>query len=108
MSTITRIACAALACELVKVARDEWLTRAEIAERTGAHINTVGNWLPEFVANGIMVERPRTTARSSWLKRPAEYSLSPLWGGQALASPTCVDEPAPSSVRLPTDLHQGD
>lgn len=88
----------ALACELIKAARSEWLTRAEIAERVGVHINTIDNWLPEFVAYGILQRRLRAKARSAWLKRPVEYSLAPEWGGQGFGSPQCVVAEGVASV----------
>lgn len=74
---------ASLACELFKVARSEWLTRAEIADRVGVHINTVNRWVPELEAHGILQQRPRDKYRSAWLKQPAEFALAREWGGVA-------------------------
>lgn len=103
MTTETRITRAAMACEMIKVARDEWLTKDEIADRIGIGMNTAPRWIKEYVANGILLRRIRRKTVHDGRKSPAEYCLAPEWGGLALASPKCALRLVAPSVHAPTE-----
>ena len=88
---MTRISSYALACEIFKSTRAQWLTRRELSELSGACDVSVSNWVDEFVSQGILNARLRAKAAGSTGYAPAEYSLAPQWGGQGFGSPQ--DEP---------------
>ena len=69
---------AALACEMFKAARSEWLTKEEFEERLGIHHKTVVKWVAEYVANGVFVQRKRMTGIRGGVSY--EFALAPEWG----------------------------
>jgi DNA-binding IclR family transcriptional regulator len=68
-----------LLLRLLKQLRTAWLTRREIAERTGLCFGTVRKWLGLLLAEGFIVERTRAgTFKGS---APAEFSVAVAWVG---------------------------
>lgn len=99
---MTRISSYALACEIFKSTRAQWLTRRELSELSGACDVSVSNWVDEFVSQGILNARLRAKAAGSTGYAPAEYSLAPQWGGQGFGSPKCGAAEEVASVGNPT------
>ena len=95
---MTRISSYALACEIFKSTRAQWLTRRELSELGGACDVSVSNWVDEFVSQGILNARLRAKAAGSKGHASAEYSLAPQWGGQGFGSPQCVAAEGVASV----------
>jgi hypothetical protein len=80
--SMTRISSQALACEIFKSTRGQWLTRRELSEISGACDVSVASWVDEFVSQGILNCRLRAKAVGASGAAAAEYSLAPEWGGR--------------------------
>ena len=71
-----------LVCELFKLLRSQWRTRAEIERDIGISEPTVTKWTAEFTANGMLIDRQRSSHAGRG-PAPAEFCLAPEWGGKA-------------------------
>ncbi|MDT7834984.1 hypothetical protein [Aquabacterium sp. OR-4] len=69
-------------CELFKLLRSQWRSRAEIQRDAGLADKTVEKWCAELVANGMLVQRTRPDHEGRGIA-PVEFALAPAWGGQA-------------------------
>lgn len=69
-------------CELFKLLRVQWRTRTEVARDLGMSASTAANWVDELAANGMLLERQRSGSTVTG-PAPAEFCLSPEWGGAA-------------------------
>ncbi len=103
---MTRISSYALACEIFKSTRAQWLTRREPSELSGACDVSVSNWVDEFVSQGILNARLRAKVAGSTGHAPAEYSLAPQWGGQGFGSPQDEPDRVAASVGYQTQQTQ--
>ena len=74
---------AAVAIELLKRARTEWVTRPALAKALGVKIDTASRWVAEFVANGVLVERMGEKPEGVPGSAPMVYGLAAVWGGHA-------------------------
>lgn len=86
-----RVGSFAMACEIFKGTRSQWMTRRELAELIGASQHAVSNWTNEFHAQGILVGRKRAERDGDGGPAAWEFTLAPQWGGQGFGSPQ--DEP---------------
>lgn len=68
----------AVACELLKLLRGQWLDRRQIRDELRLSRGCVERWTAEFVEQGLLVERKRP-ARG----HPARFTVAPEWGGKA-------------------------
>ena len=69
-------------CELFKLLRVQWRTRAEIERDLGMDGPAVTKWVTEFTANGMFSARQRQYSAGPGTK-PTEFCLAPEWGGKA-------------------------
>lgn len=72
---------AAMAADLLKRARTEWVTRAEAADELGVQLATASAWLRTWEDCGLLLSRERRPAagqRGTWC---TEYTLRPAFGG---------------------------
>lgn len=73
-----------LALEMMKVAREEWLTNWEIVDAVGIDRKTAVTWTKEMEAQGLLLARTRVKQSGRGVA-PREYTLTPEWGGKARA-----------------------
>lgn len=79
MTSADRLTGPAIAAELFKVLRGQWLDRRQIRDALRLSPGCVERWTAEFAEQGLLVERKRP-ARG----HPAsEFTLAPEWGGRA-------------------------
>lgn len=69
------------ACELLKLLRGMWLTRAQIAQELGIKVDTASEWAEEWQRQGLL--DVREGAKPARGHAPKEYTLSPCWIGGA-------------------------
>ena len=67
--------------KLLEHMRTAWLTRREIADRSGLHRVTVKKWLDHMVERRMLVGRVR--AGRFHAPAPQEFTVSSHWGGIA-------------------------
>jgi len=78
-NTAPRSGSMAVACELLKLLRGQWLDRRQIRDELRLSRGCVERWTAEFVEQGLLVERKRP-ARG----HPAsEFTVALEWGGKA-------------------------
>jgi len=73
----------ATSCEILKALRSRWMTRDELRVELQQGYETVKGWVEEFVDQGICIKRSRALSEPVRGLPPAEYTISPEWGGSA-------------------------
>jgi len=77
-----------MGCELMKLLRDNRLSRQQIAELLGWSISATEKWTREYEAHGLLLaERaPVIQTGSTGGKVPMLYTLAPAWRGNGAAA----------------------
>jgi hypothetical protein len=71
--------------ELLKLVRDNPMTRQQIAKALGWNIRSAEKWTKEFEAYGLLSARraPGVVAKHLGGPVPMAYEVAPAWRGQA-------------------------
>jgi DNA-binding IclR family transcriptional regulator len=72
---------AAIQCDLMKLLRGMWLSRAEIQGETGWPESAVNAWCEEMESQGMLRSASAKRVPGQWGPAPRVYTLSARWGG---------------------------
>lgn len=69
--------------DLMKLARDQWVTRQHVVAELEWDANTASRWTMRLESQGLLISRARLHQPGARRSTGREYTLAPEWGGVA-------------------------